>query len=394
MSGKITKDELHQSLVTELDGFATHLGHFVNVKAYGAVGDGLTDDTHAFESAINRQQLTGGVLIIPSGIYIVSKGFHILNSIRIIGVNQPTIKASNTFNTDTLGIIRIDGDNSSIEGVTINGNKENLSNSNFGIVLYKASYIRFRNVNCINTTGIGMGFSNCRNVLIKDCKVEYAGNNGSGFWTDADLGGDYLKSNLTFDNCVAQYNDLDGFLINTNNVKLLNCTANNNGLGSNLSGALGAAGIYSDKVLLNITIENCTCNGNTEFGINMGLSQSKIIGCTCNTNALSGINLGKDSTRTQILACTTEGNGTSDTTDNPSVWGKSGIQFGGVTFCVITNCISYNNKSYGIEHLSTFASDGVIVTSNNLKYNATDDANIGSGYPTSNVTNLIMANNY
>ena len=44
-----------------------------NVKTYGAVGDGVTDDTAAFNAALKSvADAGGGVCLVPKGIYIIS----------------------------------------------------------------------------------------------------------------------------------------------------------------------------------------------------------------------------------------------------------------------------------------------------------------------------------
>jgi hypothetical protein len=47
-------------------------GQVFNVKAYGATGDGVTDDTAAIQSAINAVPADGGIVFFPIGKYIVS----------------------------------------------------------------------------------------------------------------------------------------------------------------------------------------------------------------------------------------------------------------------------------------------------------------------------------
>jgi hypothetical protein len=47
----------------------TKLRESVSVKDFGAVGDGVTDDTTAIQAAIDHLSTTGGKLIIPSGTY-------------------------------------------------------------------------------------------------------------------------------------------------------------------------------------------------------------------------------------------------------------------------------------------------------------------------------------
>ncbi|CAF1194458.1 unnamed protein product [Adineta ricciae] len=42
-----------------------------NIKDYGAVGDGITDDTNAILKAISQCTINGGVLYIPSGTFVI-----------------------------------------------------------------------------------------------------------------------------------------------------------------------------------------------------------------------------------------------------------------------------------------------------------------------------------
>jgi hypothetical protein len=53
----------------------------VNVKDYGAKGDGVTDDTQALQAAIDH----GGVVIMPEGIYRISEGL-------LVNVNKTTFR--------------------------------------------------------------------------------------------------------------------------------------------------------------------------------------------------------------------------------------------------------------------------------------------------------------
>ncbi|OMF47706.1 MULTISPECIES: glycosyl hydrolase family 28-related protein [Paenibacillus] len=59
---------------------------YVSVKDFGAVGDGVTDDTSAFQNAI--QQLStgnGGTLFLPKGKYLVKQTMNITKAISILG---------------------------------------------------------------------------------------------------------------------------------------------------------------------------------------------------------------------------------------------------------------------------------------------------------------------
>jgi len=52
----------------------------VNVVAYGTVGDGVTDDTAAIQSAINAVQPTGGSVFLPRGTYAVAQTLSLLGT--------------------------------------------------------------------------------------------------------------------------------------------------------------------------------------------------------------------------------------------------------------------------------------------------------------------------
>lgn len=73
-----------------------------DVKLFGAKGDGITDDTEAFEEALDTiDEDNGGVLLIPEGTYIIDRCLKIPSNTTLKGLNKNSIlKASDDFDTD------------------------------------------------------------------------------------------------------------------------------------------------------------------------------------------------------------------------------------------------------------------------------------------------------
>jgi hypothetical protein len=57
----------------------------VSVKSFGAMGDGVTDDTAAINAALATVTVTGGQLFFPPGIYIVSSTITVPGSVQLRG---------------------------------------------------------------------------------------------------------------------------------------------------------------------------------------------------------------------------------------------------------------------------------------------------------------------
>jgi polygalacturonase len=66
----------------------------VNVLDFGAIADGVTDNTAAIQAAIDAlDSVDGGTLIFPQGIYGITDTVFIKDNIKLQGQGRPTIKA-------------------------------------------------------------------------------------------------------------------------------------------------------------------------------------------------------------------------------------------------------------------------------------------------------------
>jgi hypothetical protein len=79
------------------------LRQFISVKDFGALGDGITNDTAAIQAAINSLGSIGGTLWFPSGNYIVSTSITASCPITVIGSGiSASVITSTTANIDVL----------------------------------------------------------------------------------------------------------------------------------------------------------------------------------------------------------------------------------------------------------------------------------------------------
>ena len=75
MKGYITKEQLSDSLKNEFDHKVNIYDLAVNIKNFGAKGDGVTNDTQAILNALNFAYNNNQNLYIPQGIYMVDNEF-------------------------------------------------------------------------------------------------------------------------------------------------------------------------------------------------------------------------------------------------------------------------------------------------------------------------------
>ena len=165
----------------------------VNVKEFGAVGNGVWDDTEAIQKAVNHANLTGRKLHVPAGNYFISAPI-ILDGCSMIGepgnIYNPhgTVFtcATKDFKAIRQGSTAVQNCMFTISDITVNG-------ADYGFEIVYAINSKFERLYALNcNTGFKIGdrsavgcmFCEFNNLFTKDCKYgaeifsnEYMNNN-------------------------------------------------------------------------------------------------------------------------------------------------------------------------------------------------------------------------
>ncbi|MDD2553235.1 MAG: glycosyl hydrolase family 28-related protein [Desulfotomaculaceae bacterium] len=167
----------------------------INVKEFGAKGDGETDDTAALQNAVDSLSPGGGTVVFPPGTYITKDQITVRDKVSLIGsgINVTVIK-----NINNTHILRLDDGASDliVRGLTLDGNK---GITGYGILAVTANKnITIESCKVCNTGSIGILFSNpgIENIIIRDnilsdigsSRIEHAGYEGNGLYLGGGAG--------------------------------------------------------------------------------------------------------------------------------------------------------------------------------------------------------------
>ncbi|TKX22813.1 hypothetical protein C1H76_4847 [Elsinoe australis] len=72
------------------------VGNFISIRSFGAVGNGVADDTAAFQKAMSSIT-SGQILYIDHGAYVITSTIVVPANIKIVGEHWPLIMASGSF---------------------------------------------------------------------------------------------------------------------------------------------------------------------------------------------------------------------------------------------------------------------------------------------------------
>ena len=257
------------------------LRQYVTVKDFGAVGDGVTNDTAAIQAAFN----SGSKAIYATGTFLITSSVTLPDGVCFYGWPRATIT------TDGGGNFIVT-DNNTIENIDFDWNST--ARRVYGD---NASSITFRNCTSYDSTGNGFDLYNGPIDLTFENCTAY-GNGGYGI---AALGSTTQRPNrITVRNCKAYQNYYDGIVVAgvgqktspvqaalyARNVVISDCITNSNGFGNTAFNGITVP--YCQYV----TLTNCLTYSNTEHGIALQeTSDFSISNCVSYGNGQAGMSM-------------------------------------------------------------------------------------------------------
>jgi polygalacturonase len=280
----------------------------LSVKTYGAVGDGIHDDTAAFQAAINALPAAGGTVVVPAGTYLIDPLKKVnLRSYMLLSMDpNAVLKAKSNSAIRAYILYAYNKTQVEIAGGQLVGDRDthtyittSTSEWNHGIQILASSHVTIRDLRVSKCAGDGV------------C-----------------LGGG--ATDVVIANIVSTGNRRQGLSITeSNNIKVFDSEF------SYTKGTSPECGIDIEpdgtSIASDIWIENCRLNNNSKYGINVY----------------------KRATRVTLNACTVESNG------------SCGVVTVGCSFVTVQNCLVQNNSATGVQ----FYSGSNLVLQNGVSYN-------------------------
>jgi len=311
------------------------IDYYVNPEDYGARGDGVTDDTTAFQAAIN----SGFPIMLKEKTYFVNGTLTTLNNTTIIGLG----KGSVLYKTANSTMILIQGNYNLFQNFTIRGNSTGsaqngiYADGNASFNLYRLSNI-IDNVyfEFLGNSGIAV-----RNIIGSNSGVNHEGA--------------IISSNCVFKSCTigiyllvrAEYNCFTNFSIDGCTTGIRNVGGNNNFIGGQVTNCTTGVSIESGANDAHCSMVGTKINHNTT---NVSCTQS--LAWTFNSCQIFAGNMTLTSTGKNIFnACEFSMNtNTLTITNSPAIFTNCEFTVVPTTYTltgtapIVINCYSLTNK--------------------------------------------------
>jgi len=351
----------------------------VYTQWFGAIADGVTDDTTVIQQAIDAATDTVSKVKLTAGTYLVSDigttGFVLTLPSNFTlegeGYNNTTILMDD--NTDIYAIYATGQDNITVKDFKIDGNKANQTDNTQadGIKFLEGLNLTFENLWIHDTRGHGIHVNNGaildtdQKMTIKGCRFTDCG------WARDDTYGSNLAitdgNGVTISDFHSSGTAKAGLRFSGKNYTITNFVIHDCGNG----GLVPVSGDFSDSTISNgVSYDSSGTHGN-EDGIHfLDIERVTISNVVCYGNKGAGILLVNGCSDITINGCILYNNGQSAQSIT-AITGRDGITIkdegNGNENIIITNCIFLDNQGtptqdYGI--LVQDNSDNILIANN------------------------------
>lgn len=339
----------------------------VNVVAFGAVGDGVNDDTLSIQAAITATSAKGGTVYLPAGTYKVTSALTPLSKVRIQGAGSgvTTVAGSGSQFSIFQNLATVGSPLTDVEicDMTIDGTNvgfTSLSPAIKGIYIQYVKRLKLHGLYVYNTwaTGIGTDFlvdSQIDRCVVDNCGVRGVaagmgtGCNGIGIGTGA-----YAIEDWVVSNCVATTCGNNGLMLED---QFQTIRSAGNTFSNCLS--IGCKFGYRNSGSNSCSFENCWAINTVREGFTVTTGDVGTLATAFNPQKVTlsscySISSGSGGSFDGFLV--TDAKATPDGTLSEIVFdncrsigsGEHGFQVKNATNIALNNCQANNNNNHGI----------------------------------------------
>jgi polygalacturonase len=350
----------------------TRLGEIVNVKDYGALGDGSTDDATAINAAITAAEAAtyGATVFFPPGRYICNAAIALSSGkIRLIGSGIGVTELYRKSATANTHVLTLTGTTDvEVAYMTLNGSR--LLQTTSGHCLRGDSITRtwIHHIRCTGAYTYGMGFENgtIDGLWIESCIVDDTGDDGIDFKNSDDDNRDIVISNIVIsqpDRLASGANagiDIRGPAM-LSNIVVRGLDSTNEGIRFRQNTGATDGGQMSSLTNFHVTGTDITDVGVGIYAPNVAVSNGYVL--DCNTGVNIDIQSGEGDADVTVTGVTAESCSDGFHIKTNTVGAKligcttidatsRGIRVAGATDTKIQSCRTENSTTTGIFLLS------------------------------------------
>ena len=305
----------------------------VNIKDYGAIGDGVTNCSDCINNAITyaKQNKRGGIYI-PTGVYIIDKPIMLYDDVNVYGDGSSSILKQKD-NTEIEAVMIVNSSYGDQPNYSTRLENYNITLKDFRIDGNRQNNITYADSTFTNNNGIilkGTHYSFISRVTIENCGRDgfILTDNGSGDWNGHCSTNEFIQVNIIRS---GRYNLFIDELANDN--VFTNCNFGNS-LIDNMNIVGGSNTFFS-----------CIIWGANCRGVTIGAQQNSFRGCNIEGNGHHGIYFAEYGHHSCISNCKFMANGKAE----PNVY--SHVYLGGHadTICkdiIISDCIFMGSSEF------------------------------------------------